>query len=545
MRDLSYFKQFVKQPKTSTQLIRNQNVITYTRVSSSGQKDNFSLPQQIEAARKFAMEHNYNIVDEYGNTYESASGDITRKEFMRLIDKIKSSRKRPFGILVWVISRFSRTGGNGISLANELVEKLGVHIIEVSTGLDTTTDEGKINIYQKLLDARKENIDRMKHTIPGMQTFVKSGQCLGVAPLGYTLYGHRVKDPKRMALSQRIEINEDGKKLKIAWEHKASGVHDYIILNELKLMGLEISKQKMSTIWRNPFYAGIQCNALTEGDPVQGKWPPLVSLDLFYKVQKVVRDQYPGHNADHEVVLRPLTGTLYCFKCGRKMTSYLNKKKNLHYYKCRICKGASINAVTSKKFKNHTGVHELFIGELDRFNLAPEYIAPFSLQIKKMVDVLGQSSQKVDAIYKKRLTELEAQRDKLKKRKVFGDITQEEYDEYAPPIEAEIRVLNEKYQMPEIDSSNFDSKLEKAIDFTQNISKHWQSGTPEIRQHIQKLVFPEGLVVDTKNRIVLTSKVNLLFAEKAVFAGVSGGGKQKLPTINSEESGLVAGGGLG
>jgi hypothetical protein len=57
-------------------------------------------------------------------------------------------------------------------------------------------------------------------------------------------------------------------------------------------------------------------------------------------------------------------------------------------------------------------------------------------------------------------------------------------------------------------------------------------------------VFPEGIVIDTKNRTYLTSQVNSLFLAKSQFQRGTEGGNKKLPTINDEESSLVAGVGL-
>ena len=56
-------------------------------------------------------------------------------------------------------------------------------------------------------------------------------------------------------------------------------------------------------------------------------------------------------------------------------------------------------------------------------------------------------------------------------------------------------------------------------------------------------MFPEGIVVDTKNRTYLTSKVNSLFLAKSEFKRVSEGGNKKLPINSDEESSLVAGAG--
>ena len=55
------------------------------------------------------------------------------------------------------------------------------------------------------------------------------------------------------------------------------------------------------------------------------------------------------------------------------------------------------------------------------------------------------------------------------------------------------------------------------------------SGTLEQKQRIQKLVFPEGIRIDTKKCQYLTSKVNLLFREKRLFIGDTEGDKKKPP----------------
>lgn len=54
-------------------------------------------------------------------------------------------------------------------------------------------------------------------------------------------------------------------------------------------------------------------------------------------------------------------------------------------------------------------------------------------------------------------------------------------------------------------------------------------------------MFPEGIVVDTKNRVYLSSKVNSLFLAKSEFQRGAEGGNLKLPIKSDEESSLVAG----
>ena len=86
--------------------------------------------------------------------------------------------------------------------------------------------------------------------------------------------------------------------------------------------------------------------------------------------------------------------------------------------------------------------------------------------------------------------------------------------------------------------------IEKSIEISQDINNYWQLGDLEEKRKIQKLVFPEGIVVDTTNRTYLTSKVNSLFFAKSQFKRTSEGVNKKLPIKSDEESSLVAGVGL-
>ncbi|MBM3456055.1 MAG: recombinase family protein, partial [Bacteroidetes bacterium] len=174
MSQLDYFKKFIASDET--QVYVNRAVWSYTRVSSKEQfEQNSSVQRQIEANRLHAEENDFAIVEEFGGTYESAKSDFTRKEFSRLIDKVKRARKKPYAILVYKMSRFSRSGGNAIGLVSYLVDELKVHLIEVSTGLDTTTDRGKAAIWESLFHAFKENLERKEIIVPNMIAFAKAG----------------------------------------------------------------------------------------------------------------------------------------------------------------------------------------------------------------------------------------------------------------------------------------------------------------------------------------------------------------------------------
>jgi hypothetical protein len=113
------------------------------------------------------------------------------------------------------------------------------------------------------------------------------------------------------------------------------------------------------------------------------------------------------------------------------------------------------------------------------------------------------------------------------------------------PIHQVIRfhviALMEKYKITDVEISNLHKRLDKVIDFSQNTSKYWVSGSLNVKKTIQNVVFPDRLVLDTEKRQYLTSKVNSLFSLKREFMRTSGVIKGKLPIKNDEESYFVQG----
>jgi len=219
MNDLKDLQRFAKKTE-EVQTNKSREVWCYTRVSTKDQESNYSLENQLNAAKLFAKSKGYNLVHYFGGTYESGKDDFTRKEFGKMLDSVKKAKQKPFAILVYKMNRFSRSGGSSVSLAVELIEKLGVNLIEITSDLDTTTPKGQNELFKRLLAAKEENLNKLEHTIPGMKSFIRAGNWLGTAPFGYDHYGPRVKDFSKREYKQRIVLNETGKLLRQAWEWK-------------------------------------------------------------------------------------------------------------------------------------------------------------------------------------------------------------------------------------------------------------------------------------------------------------------------------------
>ena len=76
------------------------------------------------------------------------------------------------------------------------------------------------------------------------------------------------------------------------------------------------------------------------------------------------------------------------------------------------------------------------------------------------------------------------------------------------------------------------------------MSKHWGSGDYMFKTKLQKLVFPEGIVIEPENRQYRTSKVNKVFSLISSISMDNDGKAKDSSTLNEDESCLVAGTGL-
>lgn len=536
---LEQFKSFAKGYEKKE--ITNKNVWIYTRVSSKDQEANKSLTVQLRNARNFTKEHGFFVAEEMGGTYESASGDFTRKEFKRLIEQVRKSKKRPYAILINTISRFSRTGGGGVGLANELVEELGVHLIEVSTGKNTITEEGKLEIYHGLLQARKENLDRLKGTIPGMKQLLEDGDWLGKAPRGYDMYGTRVKNIRFISDRQKIVINEEGKLLQKAWKWKLQGEKDFMIIMRLSDLGFKISKQSLSDVWRNPFYCGISVHKMLDGKVVKGTWEKMVSEQDFLMVQEILKGNRFGYKQEKANPNRPLNGFVTCSGCNNKLTGYEVKSKNLHYYKCQGCKGGSINADTTPKSK-HEGANDLFIDLLRQYELNEALKGAFKMQLKLTFEMLNDESKSESSGLLKNLSKYEEELKKLKRRNALGEIDDKEiYLELKDEFEQKVSDLKGKLENTQTNISNLDKYIEISTGVVSNISKHWAFECVQTKKRIQEMLFPEGVSLDIKNRRYLTNKVNSIFMISSEISTDSERVNEKRQPISKLPSSLVAG----
>ncbi len=317
--DLTAFKQFA--PKIAKTFQEGNNAVIYTRVSSADQEDNTSLASQKKHCEIYADKKGLNIVGYFSGTYESAKTD-DRKEFNRMLSFVKRSKNISY-VIVYSYERFSRSGINGASIADELLKKYGVITMAVTQELDPTTPAGSFQQKILFLFGQMDNELRRDKVVTGMKELLLKGYWVWAAPRGY-------KDlNKGRAMERKLIVNKEGKLLKKAFQWKAyQQLPNVEIAKRLQQQGLKINDKRLNNLFKNPFYCGIITSKLIPGRVIEGHHEPLISKKLFLEVNKIREEKrVHGFVYDNENENLPLKIFTKCDKCKNTMTGYLVKKK--------------------------------------------------------------------------------------------------------------------------------------------------------------------------------------------------------------------------
>ena len=463
--------------------------VIYLRVSSKDQENGFSLETQEERCYEWAKREQFMVVKCFGGAHESAKSDIKRKRFNKMLEFVKNKKNQIDAIIVYEISRFTRTGNLGII---EELKDMGIVVFSVMSSYDARTITGEYVQGVEVLGARLDNRAKAQRVRDNGAKALRSGRWIQHPPLGY--------DMKTTKKEQEITVNEDGKLICQAFKMKVEeNLTNEEIRIRMKSKGLDKKKQQWSKIFNNIFYAGYFAHAFLEGDIVRGPHEPLVSLENFMKINGILSK---AHISGYEVKLAkeyaPLLGTLKCPICGHNLTSYLSTKmkkkygKEIGYYSCsrKTCK---CNVPAQK-------VNQLFREWLDGVAFPKSGMEILQAQLKKAFPILNRDGINEVKAIKANLTKKEEELEKAKRNFSAED------DEGRGIIKEEIRKIKAEREeilqlLEERDNSisNLGDYVDFGLSIKDNMLKLWELGDLCQKKRMQNLIFPEGLVYNKEN----------------------------------------------
>ena len=157
--------------------------------------------------------------------------------------------------------------------------------------------------------------------------------------------------------------------------------------------------------------------------------------------------------------------------------------------------------------KNHAGIREVYLDVCMAHILNTVMPESWQTEIAEAVKQLAQINDthvEQDEIVTEHLARLEAERKRLLKLYIGGEITEEEKGELLEPIVREMKEL--KRTPKKIPTFDTQTLLDQFQEWT-NLSTLWKSSPPEQRgQLLTSLIHPHGIEVDLGNRQIVAIK---------------------------------------
>jgi DNA invertase Pin-like site-specific DNA recombinase len=303
----------------------------------------------LKKIREYAAKEGYMIPDEFVFYDDGISGKSVKKrdDFNRMI-AIAKEKTHPFDrIYVWKFSRFARNQEESMVYKN-LLRKKGVTVVSVSEPIP----EGHFGtLIERIIEWMDEFylVNLGTEVMRGMTEKVTRGEPAGPAPYGY-INGEKTYIPDEESGAADI--------VREIFQRYADGERQRAIAVSLGERGIRTKKGNMPKIrWveyilRNPCYIGKLrwtldgIRAVSKLDfnnenimIIDGNHEPLISMELWDKVQKMLDDQkkaYPKYARREQPIQYMLKGLVKCSACGgaMAMASAVSGKSKVHTMQC-------------------------------------------------------------------------------------------------------------------------------------------------------------------------------------------------------------------
>lgn len=309
----------------------------YTRVSTDRQvEEGFSLEAQRDVLLEIAQRKGLDLYREYSDPGVSG-GSFKRPGIQMMIQDMKA--KKFDTILIHKLDRLSRNQGDLYEFIG-LINKLDVRLIIASQGseeIDTRSPMGKAFLSFSGIWAELYLDNLREETLKGLTKKIqKGGKHISRPPLGYTFdeeYNLIVVEDEAVLIWEVFDL----------YANKLWGVTKIARhMNEFSTTkeGGKWDNKNVRNILTNPTYAGYH-HFKPDHWPeekriiVDGKHKPLISPEIYEKVQKMRGRRAEGHMS-RRAYEYPYGGIVKCWKCEATYTGNATTKKGKVYrsYRC-------------------------------------------------------------------------------------------------------------------------------------------------------------------------------------------------------------------
>lgn len=489
-----------------------KRAILYIRVSTDEQADKGYSQRDQDERLKIYCERNDITVDKI--IFEDFSAKtFVRPQWSKLLSELTRTKGKNIDLILFTKwDRFSRNTADAYAMIKAL-KALSVEPVAIEQPLDTSVPESKVILAIYLAVPEVDNDRRALNTLNGMRRAKKEGRWMASAPIGY-----------------KNKITETGRKyiapadpaaaiMRWSFEELAKGVLGTDAVWKIaRKMGLNTTRNNFQKLVRHPVYCGkIVVGAYKDEEKkiVQGQHEPIVTENLFYRVQDIIDGRRNRSLHGQNIVLNeaiPLKGFLVCPHCNSKLFASASKgcRQYYHYYHCTSSCGFRANA---KK------VNELFVEELRYFSLEPAVKNLYEDVIRDIFEQETGSYKRDVKVILQQINDIAKRKLNAREMRLVGDMDGEEYREIKEECENKTAVLEDRLASLNSETPDISTILPKAIKNIENLHLKYQEGTIQAKREIVSSIFPENFVFEKNNfrTIRLNSIIGLIYSAKADF----------------------------
>ena len=441
----------------------------YARKSTDVEdKQVLSIEAQLVELRALARENNFEIVSEFVEKQSAKQpGRLIFNEMMLRVGKGEAQ-----GIICWKLDRLARNPVDGGQIQWLLQSGVISHIqthdksyYSADNVLMMSVEFGMANQYIR---------DLSVNTARGLRAKARQGMFPGQAPIGYL---NDVRTKTIIVDKKKSKIIRAAFELYAQNGSRLEDISNFLFQNGIATKPTKrwqnggarpLKKDQAKLILSSTFYYG---HFRYSGEMYEGKHTPIISKELFDKVQSVLKSRGKSQRPTKQP--QALCGLLKCGFCGCSITAeeIFKKQKNgnVHryvYYHCTKKRG-----LCNGEYIREEALDQELSGLLSRFHLprdwAEELYKMTEQDEKEISQTTGVSLQAMCA----KIAELESKIARLTDLFVEQDIERGEYLERKRELMSQKKSVQENILWLERDAGHWLEPMRNWIQEAQNLDK--------------------------------------------------------------------------
>ena len=516
----------------------------YIRVSTEEQSYGGSPETQKQTIQKYAEDNSIEIPSD-GWYKDHASGkNANRHDLKEMLKRIENEKGGVDYVIIYNSTRISR---NMLTFYSEIMAPLrknGVQLLSATEHYGEADDPtGDVPMILGVMTGEIDNKQKSLSTHSSMDNlFTTEGWWMGGrTPLGFKVKRVPVEGKQRDGHQKSHAIlvpdNTNGTADKIAFllnrfsegDLRPPGLLD--IAHKMDIRGYKgdiLAQSTLDTILANEIYAGWhKSKTMANNELVKMNFDGLISWETFEKNQRIIKSNDDRPYVESDNSLYPLKNIACCAICGAEMSESereqcFKKGRKILLRGSGPQNGSGVhNPRYSCSHKGHgsaltSEIHQTFEDYLKQITPEEGTIKLFKEIVKRTaLKKLGNINKEIEK-YEQERAELSEKRQKATAAFLDGDISKEEKEEYVAGLDAKRNKIDEKLDKLKQAQLLKEADIEYVCNYMHDPVKLWHDGNLETRQALQKMIFPNGIYFDLKNKKCGTDKISPLFSIKII-----------------------------